>query len=271
MKRNTVMQRIKLLFSIILICCGSGVFFASCGLDTVLTVEPPIITHNKINYESIEYATYYCGFKTRESENQTLEGGDFIGTEVFYRIYSNVSDLNSHVSAIESLNTNSNGEAAAQKLISLGYQTLGIYPKNDDSTFVGYNSGNDTDVYFRLKSYKNRSSDLPEDLYTMIACIKVGNNYSVSGSEYKVPCRTGVGSSNSWRSFDFFDDEQTRLEQNVKPEQGDIDFQYSSSPTSDKEYYVQLYAVSVALNQQTVSNAYSLVLDLGSIPIREGE
>ena len=37
------------------------------------------------------------------------------------------------------------------------------------------------------------------------------------------------------------------------------------------EYYVQMFAVGVALNPQTVTSSYSLVLDLGSVPIKKGE
>ena len=70
--------------------------------------------------------------------------------------------------------------------------------------------------------------------------------------------------------FDFFDYNDTKSEVNIEPKSGDEDFEFSSSASDDDAYYVKLYAVSKG-RDANYTNSYSLVVDLGTVPIKRSE
>ncbi len=232
-------------------------FFVNCGLDTVISINEPTITKNDPLYSSDDYLTWYFSFTTNERNQQE----SFVGTEIYYKIYNNYSNLVSQRNAITAVNSTSNGTAAATKMIdTYTYQPLGTYPVSGNSPFIETN-GTNKDVVLRLKTYTGNESYSGDDIESFRACVKISNEL-----QSYVPFRNG-----NTKSFDFFDDndDDTAKTRDVEPENGDTDFYYSSSPSASDTYYVQLFAVGVAFDSDNLSNTYSLVLDLGSVPIKK--
>ncbi len=260
MKNAGFMQR-KLI--LLILCITAGIFVSSCGLEEVLSLDSPTVTQNNPLYSGDDPLYYYHSFDTEE-KNQPDE---FIGTEIYYKIYNNYSSLNSHRSSILAVNTTSNSSAAATRMIeTYTYQPLGTSENTGNVVFVPA-SGSNTRVLFRVKNYMSGggySSD--DDRYNFAACIRIDGSYK----DY-IPYRTGNA-----KSFDFFDYDEDDKEKtrDVEPAEGDSDYYYNSSGFSDSydnTYFVQFFAVAKAWNTTTCAPSYSLVLDLGSVPIKKGE
>ena len=265
----------KICFAV-LFCIGVGIFVFSCGMEVVYSISEPMVTYNNPLYSSSDPLTWYFSFKTAaESDNSDLS---FNGTDVYYRIYNNYSSLNSQRNAILSVNSESNGNAAATRMIdTYKFQQLGTSTQNDKAVF--FEGHNNSRVILRLKNYQNGISstsagyeELMKNRYTLNACVGYYANSEASGYTYEsyIPYRnSAVGA----KSFDFFDydSDNTDGTRDVEPVSGDSDYEYSSTFSESDCYYVQLFAVSRAWNTNTVSPVYSLVLDLGSVPIRKGE
>ncbi|MCR4821361.1 MAG: hypothetical protein K5873_00625 [Treponema sp.] len=253
----------------------SGLFLLSCGLQEVFFITEPTVVNNNPLYSSSDPLTWYFSFVTApSSSNDSLS---YTGTDVYYKIYSNYSNLTSQKSSILSVNTDTNGTAAATRMIeTYTYQPLGTSTSTDKAVF--FEDHNSQSVILRLKNYQNgiasSSADYEELMktrYQQNACV----GYKTSGStEYTyedfIPYRnSAVGT----KSFDFFDyDEDNKGgARDVIPVEGDADFYYNSTFSEENCYYVQLFAIARAWNSAEVSPVYSLVLDLGSVPIRKGE
>lgn len=90
---------------------------------------------------------------------------------------------------------------------------------------------------------------------------------SVNGTSLMVPYRNGNN-----KSFDFFDDDDDdeNDKRDVKPAEGDSDYCHTSGSTDADTYYVQMFAVGIAWDSNNCTKSYSLVLDLGSVPIKKG-
>ncbi|WP_294430246.1 hypothetical protein [uncultured Treponema sp.] len=252
-------------------CLIAGIFVSSCGLEEVLSLDAPTVTQNDPLYTSTDYLTWYSAFITEERSQPE----QFIGTEVYYKIYNNYSSLTSQRSAILSVNTTSNSSAAATRMIeTYTYQPLGTSVNTGRVVFIP-NNGQNRRVIIRLKNYLDGSGATGDsDRYNFVACIGIygetGFDYKYSG-EYYIPYRNG----NS-KSFDFFDynEDNKGGSRDVEPVEGDADYFYNSSGFSDgydNTYFVQMFAVAKAWNTDTCAPSYSLVLDLGSVPIKKGE
>ena len=253
----------NLYFSVL--CIFTGIFLSSCGLEEVLTVEEPTITYNDPSYEFGDSTKWYFSFKT------SADGGEnFIGTDVYYKIYNNSSTLISERASIKSVNTTSNSSAAATRMIeTYSYQPLGTSKSTDSSVFFPEVNRS---VVFRLLTYANAdpASADSDERYIGHACVGIKNGTTYSYSNY-IPYRNG-----NQKSFDFFDNDESDKKDrktDVPPAYGDPDYKCAEADKDQSfdEYYVQVFAVGVALNPQTVTSSYSLVLDLGSVPIKKGE
>lgn len=246
----------------------AGFFFFSCGLEEVFVIDPPVTNYNtNALFSSSNSIDWYFDFSTRE-QGQVEE---FIGTEIYYKIYNNSSDLTSERNYINSVNYEANGSLAAKTMIeSYSYQTLGR-SAGGGIVFVPA-AGTNRRVTIRLKDYEpafsNGASGNLTSPYLTTACISINGAY-----ENAIPMRLGTT-----KSFDFFDDKSIRQNsansrnEALLPKESDSDYKYSSSSEVDSDkYYVQMFAVGVAWNSSEASRTYSLVLDLGSVPIIKGE
>lgn len=286
------------IFFTVFLAVAEALFF-SCGLEEIITVNQPSGTYHDPLYTYLNYPDWYCSFSTSESE----QPGSFVGTEVYYKIYNNSDSLESQRTRIENVNTPTNASAAATMMITtLAYQPLGVYPPVSGQSVFVPKSNRDSKITFRPKTYYNATGNYSGDNdESLRACVKYEEqlrgfvsgvqglmflyynssssswsysaSYNESGSGYTavdyenitflIPYR-----SNS-KSFDFFDEHDTDLDENVEPEEGDDDYYHNSSSSATNTYYVQFFAVSVAFDTANLTNSYSLVRDLGSIPITD--
>lgn len=241
----------KFLFFLMAVCC---LFFGgSCGIEEVLVVAEPTETYNKPLYSDSDPSYFYCEFNTNDSGNKDL-GDSFLGTEVYYKIYNNSGTLDSERSSILAVNTPSSSSSAASKMIdTYTYQPLGTSPLSSDSILVPPSGGSNRRVYFRPVDVPNSVGD------DLKAAINISNT-----KKGCIPFRY----SND-KSFDFFDndDSDDSDKVDVEPVEGDLDYKNSPSSTADDRYFVQFFAVGVAIDTESLARSYSLVLDLGSIPI----
>ena len=236
-------------------------FFAACGLDQVYLLSEPTVIYNNVYDDTTDYTRWYVEFLTNETGNSDYypsrgNAFTFLGTEVYYKIYNNVSTLRSHRNSIESLNDSTNYSAAATRLVeTYRYQTLGTNSGTVWSPFVECRERN-TRVRIRLTSYGDE-----EDFRAGVWFD--GQDMNV------VPYRNG-----GRYSFDFFNkaDDKNPSTPNIPPVEtvsNDGDYWHTASGGSDA-YYVQLYAVAVG-RDSNYTPAYSLVLDLGVIPILKNQ
>lgn len=243
------------------LCIFTGIFFLSCGLDEIISVSEPSVTYNNPLFSNSDPLTWYFSFKTSSDS-----GNYFIGTEVYYKIYNSSSTLTSERSSILSVNTSTNSSAAATRMIeTYSYQSLGTNISTENSVYFPEKGSS---VIFRLKTSKSAdaSTAYSADRYRYHACV-IGPSYN---THYYIPYRNGNRSS-----FDFFDadeDDKNKV-RDVLPVYGDGDYKCAESDKGKTfdEYYVQMFAVGISINPETVSPSYSLVLDLGSVPIKKGE
>lgn len=270
-------------------------FFVSCGLEEIITVNAPTTRYSDPRYDGNDYLNYYVSFAVNESGQPDT----FIGTEVYYKIYNNSRDLLSQQSSILSVNSSSNSTAAAVKMIdTYKFQPLGIYPSVSQTLFIPKGTG--YKITFRVKTvkgnedYGSSESDGIEILEQFRACVKFsgrlralvnGNpvfvdysssdgwkSYSSADGTIGTPVSYGdikflVPYRNNGKSFDFFDDLDTKLDENVKPSVSDDDYCHNTTDSESDTYYVQFFAVAVAFDTSSLGYTYSTVLDLGSVPI----
>lgn len=118
------------------------------------------------------------------------------------------------------------------------------------------------DVYFINNSYGDK---FYKDK-AMTEEIEIGKNGDF------LLCQPVRNLQGKYKSFNFFPSSTENLNSslNGSPESDDIDFCYSDSPDEDV-YYVQCFAVTVAFDSSSLSNSYSVLLDLGAAPVRKGE
>ncbi|MBR1536372.1 MAG: hypothetical protein IJ630_05490 [Treponema sp.] len=238
----------------------AGFFVSSCGLEEVITIEEPTVTNHYPSYEDSNYLVWYFDFLTEDNDNSSESR--YLGTDIYYKIYSNTTNLTSQKSSILAVNTASNGSSASTRMIeTYGYQPLGSSASTGNVVYVPAANSNRR-VILRLKNYMDGDETI-ENYYEQNACVIIGGVL-----QSYIPYRYG----NS-KSFDFFDydEDNTNGSRDVEPVDGDSDYYYNSTFTESDTYYVQLFAVGKAWNTDTCSASYSLVLDLGSVPIRKGE
>ncbi len=216
-----------------------------CGLETVHTLNSPSSSiHTPAYNDGGDYSSHYFEFVTapKPADPEIT----YLGTSVYYMIYSNSSVMVSRNATISSLNTASNYSAAAERIISFGYKKLGaLGGYSGDSVIKGYDG---QVIRIRLTNYGS-SND-----FKAVIQKKSGSSYD----DIAVPARVG----NSL-TFDFG---RTKYDtRNAVPVSGDEDF-YSGSFSKKNVYYVDLYAVAEARNID-FSTFYSNVLHLGAVAI----
>ena len=216
--------------------------FISCGLDTIYVIDAPSVIHEPI-YSSIELPDRYFEFRTAEDYQ---EGITFLGTEVFYKIYDSSSKMISESSSINSAASNeSTANQSASRLIeSYKYQTL--RHSNDTGANILIPKGSSKRVKIRLANDPEYDSE-----FTI-------------GSKLGIPVRNIPGNKPEDKSFSFKELGSDKLPKGG--ENSDPDYAYSSTTEEITEYYVALFAVSVA-QDNTYSLLYSTAVYLGSVTI----
>lgn len=224
-------------------------FFSGCGVKEYYSLDAPSAYHTP-SYETSDYTSKYFRFRTADNSSMGSSLSN-LGTAVYYKIYSSSSTLLSHISAVNSVNSSSNGSAAATRIAeTYGYQQLGT----SSGTRTPFINGSDAQVvYIRLMNYGS------EDEYSA--------KVTIDGVEQGW---TPLRYDNRY-TFDFGRSANTysNYENNVDPESGDDDV-YGSSIPSDGVWYINMYAVSVGFDSSW-TKSYSLVTWLGTVAIDDDE
>ena len=214
--------------------------FSACGLDTFFVINAPTeIIHEPTYQNTIDEADRYFEFRTNENQDDSVI---FLGTDVYYKIYSDSSRLTSEHSSIMQLanSDNSSNQAADRMIASYRFQPLRAKGHTDQVVLVP-NKNSNRRVKIRLVDIR------PYDVAQI----------SISDSIVDIPVRALPNSP----SFDFFSGAD-----DMKPKSDDADTNMSSSSTDPDVYYVSMFAVAVG-QDNTYARLYSNVLYLGSVQI----
>ena len=225
---------------------GLFLFLNSCGLDTYVVVDAPLDPGFKPNTDSL-YTNMYFEFETNSNSSHYPSDFVFLGTNVYYKIYSNISELQKHTSDLNNWSNNfeTSVKARVELIDTYTYQPLQIKNYPIESALVPANDVTHQLVYIRLTDYYNIPSEVTLDgsplygsLNTTIPVRNVGDYTFNFG-------RTGT--------FD------------KKPQIGDADVWGTSAP-SDGIWYVAMYAVAFG-RTVTFEQQYSNIVYLGAVSI----
>lgn len=186
-----------------LVLCSFLLLF-SCGLDVYYFIEPPF-NSSPISNPADDVSQFF---------SFTTNGGNvgdmnYLGTQVYYKLYTNISDLDSQKTSINSANIEYS-ENGIDKLLALGFQKLSCSSYSDP-------------LIRKTPSPKNQNIK-----------ITFNNGYYsseilVDGENLGIPLR--------------YDNTPFSLE-NLSTQDLDV---YDSNSSSDEEtnFYILMYAVSV--------------------------
>ena len=245
--KNKIVLFLQIVFTACFIILNSG-----CGLDEYYVLEGPGAIVCPVYSESnpLTYENKYVEFTTNSSDSSS---GAFTidGTDVYYKLYSNLSTCSSEYSALNTLlNNSSTKSTSASSLInSYKFQKL-KNTANSDDVFVTHD-GSAVRVRIRLTQYLQN-----QDVDAYKALIYIG------GSKSGVPVRY-YGS----RYFDFKRNDGTSY---VAPIPGTTSYEDDvstiTSVTSEGKWYVNLYAVTRG-HDSSFTTYYSPICHLGTLCI----
>ena len=228
--------------------------FCGCGLDTYYVLDQAPRRGNYPSDDS-DYAQRYFEFWAAPNSNTGNSEFHFLGTYVYYRIYSNPSTMNSNHLSIEAVNNSSNYSAAAERMIGLGYKEL--YTSNGSRSPLVSESVGTAYVRIRLTNNdENGHGDIGHAAQIEIGGVNVGIPRRSRGQSYSFDFGRNGKAEYSGRGI------------NYDLPISDEDF-YGGSP-SDGKYYVDMYAVAAG-RDTTFARYYSNVTYLGSITINANE
>jgi hypothetical protein len=228
--------------------------FGSCGIEVYYSLEPPsarMFVSGGLSPNLREFSFY-----TNDAGNVSSV---FKGTDVYYKLYNNLSDLNNETASINAANAeySSNGY---NSMASRGYRQLDT-PSHPDVLFP--QAAANRTVLIRL--FDEAPWDTVALTYDFPALITVSAGPAPPGIPAR-PLRRAKG-----QGFDFYIDSYPVPTDNPAdwddpPVQGDSDALVSSSPTAANRWYVCAYAVSVGQDTY-LTPLYSQLLHLGYIQI----
>ena len=237
------------------VCAFLVLFFASlvtgCGLDTFYYLDSPRFATSPCRVDSDDYITDFFSCQTNEESStgdnylyfDSSSEFRFLGTEIYYKIYNNLSQMLSVESSVSSMisSTTSYSSAADYLIETKGYKPLKLSSGSISPLIGAGSSPNNRYVYIRLTDY----GDMAE--YKSAICVgeSLITQYSSStslkvGGVEVYPRRN----SNSAYGFKF----STTDDSNPVPSEGDSDVEYSSTTTESGVWYVDMYAISVGLD-----------------------
>lgn len=205
-----------------------SLFLCSCGLDVFYYLDPP--------YDAVtptEDPVYHMyQFRTADTQNDSVEF--YKGTQIYYRIYSNVNTLNSHTSSINTVNKDYS-DAGFNRILSYGYKPM---KSDQNETLFLPNSNSNSLIKIRLT---NEGVGYDAGIFKNETNIAIPNRYDSTINDKSI--------------FDFDDESEY---ENI-PVETDLDYEYVAGAT---EWYVNAYAVSMGIDS-SYSSFYSKVLHLG--------
>lgn len=249
----------KILFSSFLLVASPWFFFA-CGLDSYYVMDRSPAAVNIPVYTEDDPAGKYFEFYAAQNSNVGNEEFRFLGTRVYYKIYTSASSMSSNHNSIEAVNDSTNYSAAAERMLNYGYQELNT--SNVSVTPLVPSGQEGARVRIRLTNYYEGNAS-EENWWSNDARIEIRPPQAESATVKYVP-RRSLGQS---YSFDFGRYGKSEYSNNGinydAPASGDVDFSGSSG---GGKYYVDMYAVAVG-RDTTFTTYYSNVEYLGSVTI----
>ena len=217
------------LFFVVLLC-------SACGLETFYRMEPPRDAVPQNAADGVVHLPPVSTDESRKFEFTSVQNASFIasGTEIYYRIYNSITELQQDAKAINAVNADLKVDGF-YKLQSLNYRRLRIEKNSKKQELLI--EGNHR-VVLRLTDDGGFSAGLLYD--------------GVPAAGFSLPLR----STDAPFYFDAAASEHLK-----NPQTGDADFKNSGSP--DTFWYVNAYAVSVGLLSSTWTRSVSAVLPLG--------
>lgn len=243
MNRSKACNKVKFymvrFFVMCLILFNFTFIFAGCGLDTFYFVQAPVQVGNIPVLDNIDVYSKTFQFDTQEGVGSS--GFSIVGTDVYYKIYTNKSDWENEKKELIRLSENDTAYAADKLVGGYGYnyQRL-IYSGCDDSVLIPF-TGTSRNIKIRLTDYS--------DIDDFKACFKI-NDVAVG-----VPPLRFNG-----KSFNF-----GRVDKKDVPVVGDADVKGGAVP-GDNKWYVCLFAVAKG-HDAAYTNYYSNIAYLGSVTI----
>lgn len=204
----------------------------SCGLDVYYFVEPPF--NSSVIVNPSDPSEQYFSFTAADASNSEMEelaGGNFkfLGTDVYYKIYSDLSTLQSQRNSINSSNTEYT-ENGINRLNNLGFQKI--------------SSSNYSDPLIK-KATSNQSVSIrlfysdPYDAEILVNQNDIGKPLRYNGESFEISAGTIL--------------------------QG-LDVNTTNLDESSPSYYVLLYAVSVSTLNLS-QRIYSSLCPLGYLQL----
>ena len=229
---------------------GLFLFLNSCGLDTFVVVEPPYSIGVGPNVDTEDYSYKNFQFSTNCKLSNYPSNFVFLGTNVYYKIYTNENSLDSQVNELNDRSNDFETSATASSLLinTYSYQPLQVMNYPIQAALVPATDIVNQDVYIRLTDY--------QDIPNFESRITLSGKPLYNSLTRTIPVRNvGNYTFNFGRTGDF----------DKVPEIGDADV-YGSSVPSDGVWYVALYAVALGRNV-TFEQQYSNIVYLGAIAI----
>ncbi len=225
-------------------------FNLSCGLDTYIVMDDPVVTVQVPEYTNIQFNESYFEFWTKEREYTDLM---FKGTDVYYKIYSNYSTMLTERANLESLASDDDTAAKApgklmDSVSSGGYEFKPLKASNCNDSPIIAAKGEDQLVRIRLTDYQN--------IDDYASKITVDGKY-LNNSE--VPTRPLRNLEQL--SFNF----GRTGTQDLKPTSEDEDVKYSTESEEGK-WYISMFAVAVGMDVSYTYH-YSNIVYLGAVTI----
>ena len=250
--------------SVILLLAGLFVFnITSCGLDEFYVLDArPIVENFPIAPEDSEgdYTEMYFTFRTNEDRSQEYIGYDsafvFMGTEIYYKIYSSYKEMTKEISSLYSLSESENYTNAATRLIeATGYNYQKLECEGYTRSPLIPATGTNKKILIRLTDYLE---DVNPELSSRIELNGVPLNGEGKASK---PRRNGIIGNCSFN----FGRESKDSKLNPKPKKDDPDYKETDF-TEEGKYYISLYAVAVG-RDTTYTTYYSNIAHLGTVRI----
>jgi hypothetical protein len=208
-------------------------FTLSCGLDTVIYLEPPTIRNN--NYDSEDDSNKYLMFETSETKNASVS--TYIkGFEVYYRIYERNVERAQDYSKIYKYDEDNPSVSVIYLTETMKYKPLSLKDvSSNDRPLIKKHSTNRM-IKIRLTEY------ISEEIGFYIDGVKTGLPIRSNAQEFKK------------------DDIDTSDE--------DVQSKPSSSTEENEYWYVNMYATTYG-NDPSFKPLYSKLEFIGFLKIKK--
>ena len=218
------MKAVLLFFSLCII---------SCGLDTVIYLEPPSILNN--NYDSEDDSNKYLMFETSESKNASVSS--YVkGFEVYYRIYERKQERSSDYSKIYKYDEDNPSVSVIYLTETMKYKMLSLKDLSSNDRPLIKKHSSDRKIKIRLTEYT------AEEIGFYIYGTKIGLPIRSNAQEFKKD------------DIDLSDE--------------DVQKSSSSSSEEDEYWYVNMYAATYG-NDPSFKPLYSKLEFIGFLKIKK--